>query len=108
MPGDEETKDFFFRRQSLVFVPVRHLRKLLMGGSHIFLLEHSEQAMLPGLRVALRLLRTLDGAIDDGHELSPPAERVHGAALDERFQNPLVEEAQVHALRKFKNASIAP
>ncbi len=67
----------------------------------IFLLEHPEEAMLAGFRIALRFLGALHGAVENGHELRAPAERIHGAALDQRLQHPLVQQAQVNVFTEL-------
>ena len=46
-------------------------------------------------RIALRLLRVLHGIVDDGHQLRASAKLVHGAALDQRLNHALVEQAQI-------------
>ena len=74
----------------------------------IFLLEYAEQAMLAGLRVALRLLRVVHGLVEHRHQLRAAAKRIHGAALDQRFQHALVQQPQVNFFAELINRFEVP
>src|SRR6266567_8271715 len=103
MTSDEESKDLLFGSQALVFVPVRRLGKPINVIVNLFLLKNAKQSMLAGFCIPLSLLRALDSFVKYGHELGAAAERVHGAAFDQRFEHTLVEQAQVYVLAERKN-----
>ena len=107
MSGDEEAENFFFSGQARVLIPVRSIGQLVVVDRNFFLLEHAEQAVLAGFRVALRLLRAFHGLVEDGHQLAAATECIHGAALDQRFQDALVQQPQIHLLAEFVDGAIA-
>ena len=103
MACDEEPEDFFLGREPRVLVPVRNVGKAIIGGLRLFLLKHSKQAVLAGFGVALSLLRLLHGFVKNGHELCAASERIHGAALDQRFKHALVKKAKVDVLAELED-----
>ena len=70
-----------------------------------FLLEHAKQAVLARFGVALRFLRLLHRLVEHGHQLRAPAQRIHGAALDQRFQHALVQQTQIDVLAEFDKST---
>src|SRR5580704_2413353 len=62
--------------------------------------------MLAGFRVALRFQGPIHGLVENSHQLAAPSERIHGAAFDQRLQNALVEQTQIHFLTEFVNGMI--
>src|SRR5207302_11327306 len=69
----------------------------------LILLEYTKQSMLTGFGIALGFLRPLHGFVHHCHELRPPAKRIHGAALNQRFQDAIVEQPQIYFLTKLEN-----
>src|SRR5580704_8094583 len=63
--------------------------------------------MLAGLGIALGFLRTFDSPVKNRHQLGAAPEAIHGAALDQRFQYPLVEQPQVDLFAKLVNGRVA-
>ena len=108
MTSDEEAEDFFFCSQPSVLVPVGHVRKLIVAVLRFFLLEHSEQSMLARFDVALYFLRAFNGPVDHRHQLRAAAERIHGAALDQRFEDTFVQQPQVDLFAELKKRAITP
>src|ERR1700722_7723828 len=64
--------------------------------------------MLAGLGIALGFLRTFDSPVKNRHQLGAAPEAIYGAALDQRFQYPLVEQPQVDLFAELVNGSVAP
>ena len=103
MAADEEAEDFFFGGEAGVLVPVGDVGQFVVVRFGVFLLEDAKQAMLAGFGVALGFLRLLHGLVEDGHELRAAAHGIHGAALDQRFEHALVEQAEVDVFAEFKD-----
>ena len=59
--------------------------------------------MLAERRVLLRLQRLVHGAVDYRYQLRAPAQRIHGAALDQRLDHPLVEQVQIDLLAELED-----
>jgi len=58
--------------------------------------------LLSGVR-PLEFLAALHGPVNHFHELgAPAAQRVHGAGLDQAFQNAFVHQARIHGIAKLK------
>ena len=103
MAADEEAEDFFFRGEAGVLVPVGNVRQLVVVRFSVFLLEDAKQAVLAGFGVALGFLRLLHGFVEHGHELGAAAHGIHGAALDQRFEDAFVEQAEVDVFAEFED-----
>src|SRR5947209_16381451 len=101
MAGDEEAKYFLLRPQTLMLVPFWYLGQTVRLLRHIGR-KHAEKSVLAELRVALRLLPTFHGAIETSHELRPRPQRIHGAALDQRFEHAFVQEAEVYLFAELE------
>ena len=100
VPGDEESEHFFFVLQTRALVPVGRLRKRVVGVARL-LAKDPKQAVLTRLRIAMHFLRLLHRPVENREQLRPPAERIHGSALDQRFEHPLVQQTQVDFLAKL-------
>ncbi len=107
MSADEEAENFFLVGQPGMFVPVGRVGQLVVRRRNFLLLEDAEQAVLAAFGVALGFLRAFDGAVENRHQLGAAAQSVHGAALDQRFQNALVQQAQVDLLAEFVDGAVA-
>ena len=57
MTSDKEPKNFLFRGQAGVLIPIRRVGQFVVVDGNLILLEYAEQAMLAGFRVTLGLLR---------------------------------------------------
>ena len=103
MAADEEAENFFFGGEARVLVPVGNVGQFVVVRLGLFLLKHAKQAVLAGFGVALGFLRLLHGFVEDGHQLRAAAQGIHGAALDQRFEHALVEQAQIDVLAEFED-----
>ena len=74
MPGDKESKNLFFSSQTRVFIPVGSVGEPVIVRLGFFLLKNSKQAVLAGFGVALGFSGTVDGFIEDRHQLRAAAE----------------------------------
>jgi hypothetical protein len=63
--------------------------------------------VLAGDQITLSLLCPLHRPIGDSHELGPAPQGVQRSALDERFENALVHQPQIHLLAKLPKGSKA-
>ena len=100
MAGDVEAEHGIFAGEALFFGPGGGIAELKVdfgfgtGGAE-------EQAVLAGLLCASGTLDGGDGVVDGGEHGFARAERVHGAGLDEAFEDALVEEAGFDALAEI-------
>ena len=61
-------------------------------------------AVLAGRLFTLKVLRTLDRAINDLVQLCAAcAQRIHGAGFDQAFQYTTIEQTGVHCLAKLED-----
>ena len=77
-----------------------------MSGKGIALLrflKDAEQSVLSRLAVACAFLRLLHRLVQHFHQLRPPPQRIHRAALDQRLQHALVQQPQIHLLAELEN-----
>ena len=79
--------------------------QLVVRSCDFFLLKHAEQAVLAGFCVALGLLCAFDRTVENGHQLGAAAQSIHGAALDQRLQHPLVQQPQVDLFAEFDRSN---
>src|SRR5215472_10588248 len=103
MAGDEESENLFFGSQALMFIPIRSVRQPIVVIVNFFFSEDAEQSMLTGFCVPLSFLRALDGLVEHRRKLGAAAKRVHGAALNKRFEHTLVEQPQINSLAKIED-----
>src|SRR5258705_8881049 len=92
--GNEEAKHRFFPYQALVLGPGGDVRKRGLGLGARGL--GSEEAPLTGEPLLLPHLRFAEGVIESGDQLGAlAAQRVASARVDQRFDHPLVAEAEL-------------
>ncbi len=107
MAGDIEPEHVLFILQPLNLIPIGYTGQRLMprracSGSVV---EQSEQAMLPGRGIALRLLRPLDCLIDRSHQRRSRTETVECTGLDQRLDHTLVHHPQIDSLAEIPERS---
>src|SRR5262249_50906277 len=90
-----------------MLVPIGYFRETIVADVGVLLKKHAEESVLPAFGVTLRFLSALHSFIKYGHQLRPPAQGIHCAALDEGLHHPFVQQSEVHVLAELKDGSVA-